>query len=454
MKYALKRNHLLGLAFVSAIQVGTIQFSSASASGEGLIEIYQKAVNKDPVLAGAQYAADAGKEKSRQGLSLLLPRISVTANASYDYSKNQYGTNAFNLPDSETLSKNNTYGFQVSQPLFRMADIKAYSQSKIVTLQTEIQLKQAEQNLMLRVSQAYFDVLSANENLQVANSQSKAFKESLERAKLTFKVGTSTKTDKLEAQARYDLAKANEISATNQLAIAKQSLASIIGENPSALKKLKSNANLTKLKANNIQYWVDTATARNLELGLVKSGYKISKIEVQKLKSDRLPTLDLVASANKSNRYNSFFDKNIDTTNASINLQLSMPIYSGGLVSSRIREAESLKFQQQQNKINAQRQVVLQAQQAYLNSYNGLQQVDALQQALKSSHSALEATKKGVEVGVRTNVDFLDSQQQYYSTERDYRVAKYNYLLSVLTLKAAAGILTKADIEELDGLLK
>jgi len=444
----MKRPLILSIALT-----GVMHFSLANAAGQGLLDIYNKAVEKDPVLAGAQFAADAGKEKSTQGLSLLLPRVSVSADASYDYSNIQYGNNLFNLPDSKTLSDSRSYGMQVSQPLFRAADIKAYSQSKIVTLQTEIQLKIAEQDLILRVSQAYFDVLSANENLQVSNSQSKAFKESLERAKLTFKVGTSTKTDKLEAQARYDLAKANEISASNQLAIAKQSLVSIIGEIPSTLKKLKDNAALTKLKANNIQYWVDTAIARNLQLGLVNTGYKISKFEVQKLKSDRLPTLDLVASASKSNRYNSFLDKNIDTTNASINLQLAMPIYTGGLVSSRIREAESLKFQQQQNKINIQRQIVLQAQRAYLNSYNGLQQVEALQQALKSSNSALEATQKGLEVGVRTNLDLLDSQQQFFSTERDFTIAKYNYLLNVLNLKAAAGILSQDDIADMDSLL-
>jgi len=448
MKQSLKRTTFFSLALA-----GAMQFSLAHASAQGLLDIYNKAVEKDPVLAGAKYAANAGKEKTRQGLSLLLPRMSVSANASYDYSRNQYGQNVFNLSDTETLSDSRNYGFEIAQPLFRAADIKAYSQSKIVALQTEIQLKLAEQELILRVAQAYFDVLSANENLQVNKAQAKAFKESLERAKLTFKVGTSTKTDKLEAQARYDLARANVISAENQLAIARQSLASIIGEAPDTLKKLKNNAELRKLKADNIQYWVDTAIARNLQLGLANTGYKISQIEVTKLKSDRLPTLDLIANANKANRYNSFLDKNIDATNASINLQISMPIYTGGLVSSRIREAENLKFQQQQNKINVQRQVILQTQQAYLNSYNGLQQVNALQQALTSSNSALEATRKGLDVGVRTNLDLLDSQQQYFSTERDFRIAKYNYLLSLLNLKASAGILDKADIESLDTIL-
>ncbi|MDH3327281.1 MAG: TolC family outer membrane protein [Gammaproteobacteria bacterium] len=424
-----------------------MQFSVATASGQGLLDIYQKAVEQDPALAGAQFASAASEEKSKQGLSLLLPKMSASANVSYNHSIRDAG-------DGETTntSDGRSIALQLSQPVFRSADYKSYSQSKIVSSQGDVQLKLAEQDLILRVSQAYFNVLSADENLQVAISQTKAFKESLERAKLTFKVGTATKTDKLEAQARFDLARASEISAQNQLAIANQSLASIIGEAPAKLKSLKTDAKLVELKANDIQHWVDTAISNNLQLQLINSGYKISQIEVSKLKSDRLPTLDFIANASNSKSF--FISSNTTTTQASVALQLAMPIYTGGLMSSRIREAESLKSQQAQVKINTQRQVILQAQQSYLNSYNGLQQVSALRQALKSSNSALKATQKGVEVGVRTNLDLLDSQQQFFSTQRDYTFAKYNYLLSILNLKAAAGVLAKSDIENLDLLLK
>ena len=438
----MKQTLTLSIALASSMY-----FSTVNAAGQGLLEIYEKAIEKDPVLSSAQFAAQAGKEKSKQGRALLLPKVNASASVSYDHSRIDRGQGEDrNTSDSRALS------VQLSQPIYRSADFKSYSQSKIVSEQSDIQLKLAEQDLILRVSQSYFDVLSASENLQVAVSQTKAFKESLERAKLTFKVGTSTKTDKLEAQARFDLARATEISAENQLAIARQSLASIIGEIPAELKQIKSDAKLAKLKANDIQHWVDTAIANNLQLKLIKSGFKVSQLEVKKLKSDRLPTLDLVASASNSKQY--FFTSDTETTAASVGLQLAMPIYTGGLMSSRIREAENLKNQQQQNQVNTQRQIILQAQQAYLNSYNGLQQVDALKQALKSSASALEATEKGVEVGVRTNLDLLDSQQQFFSTQRDYSIAKYNYLLSLLNLKAAAGILGKNDIEAMNILLK
>ncbi len=445
----MKLTLLLSIALASSLQFSG---QALASGGQGLLDIYQKAVDKDPVLAAAEYAANAGKEKTYQGRALLLPKINASANVSYNYSKDVYDSQLF--PDRSTTSDSRNVALQASQTIFNAADFKAYSQSKLVSQQSEIQLQLAEQNLILRVSQAYFDVLSANENLQVAIAQSKAFKESLERAKLTFRVGTATKTDKLEAQARYDLARASEISANNQLAIAKQALASIIGEVPAELKQLKENAKLVKLKSNDIQHWVDLALQKNLQLLLVNSGFDISKLELQKLKNDRLPTLSLVANASNTKQYLSFTNKNAFYTKASVGLQLAMPIYTGGLVTSRIKEAENLKMQQQQNKINTQRQVILQTQQAYLNSYNGLQQVEALKLAMESSNSALEATEKGVEVGVRTNLDLLDSQQQLFSTERDYNVAKYNYLLSLLNLKAAAGTLGMKDIESMDTLLQ
>lgn len=438
----MKQSALLGVILVSIFHIPNV-----FAASQGLLDIYQKALSKDPLLASALYAAQAGNEKRSQGFSALLPQVSASGSVSYNHTRRDAGQGeSTNTSDGRSLS------MQLSQAVYRPANVKAYSQSKLLSDQSQLQFKQAEQDLVLRVAQAYFDVLSANENLNVAVSQTKAFKESLERAKLTFKVGTATKTDKLEAQARFDLARANEISAQNQLAIANQTLASIIGEQPSTLKSLTTNAKLEKLKSNNIQHWVDTAIANNLQLKLISSGVKVSQLEVSKLKSDRLPTLDFVANAANSETY--FINSDTTTTSASLSLQLNLPIYTGGLMTSRIKEAENLKSQQQQVRINTQRQIILQTQQAYLNSYNGLQQVSALKQALKSSQSALEATQKGVEVGVRTNLDLLDSQQQFFSTQRDHSIAKYNYLLSLLNLKAAAGILAKNDIEDLNNLLK
>jgi len=432
-----------------------ILLSSSIAFAEspsGIIDIYQKAVEKDAAIAAERAAAIAGQEKETQGLSQLMPSLNASANASYAYSKTTYddapGQDSSNKSDSSSIN------LQLIQPLFRSANFTAYSQSKIAGDISDVKLSIAEQNLILRVATAYFDILSANESLAVAKSQTRAFNENLERAKLTFKVGTATKTDKLEAQARYDLARASELSALNQLAIARQSLASIIGETPQALQSLRKNAVLLKVDPQDMQHWVDSAISNNLSLKSSHLGVKTSQLEIKRLKNDRFPVVDFVANAGLGRQYSNFVNSDSTNTNASIGLQLSMPLYTGGLMTSRIREAEALRTQQKFNHTDTQRQIILQTQQAYLTALNGFQQVDALKQASISSNSALQATRKGMEVGVRTNLDLLNAQQQFFETERDYTVAKYNYLLTVLSLKAAAGNLAKIDIESLNQLLE
>lgn len=436
-------NHLHAVVLTLLISLPGSQLFAQSMD---LMEVYNEALARDPLISAAKFQAQAGEETAIQGKSGLLPQVSVGGNVGYSHDKSDSG-------GEETTNEFTNYGInaQLSQPVFRAANWSSYEQSKLVSSQAEIELALAEQELILRVSQAYFDVLSAEENVGVSEAQTRAFSESLERAKLTFKVGTATRTDMLEAQARYDIAVASEIAAKNQLAIARQALASIIGVEPESLKKPAKDVKLATLQPTDMKHWVDTALTENLNLKLSNLGVDISDIEVEKLKDDRLPTVDLVASASRSK--NSFIGREVTSTNLGVSLQLAMPIYTGGLMTSRIREAESLRLQQKQLKVNSERQVQLQAQQAYLNALNGKQQVDALRQALISNQSALEATKKGVEVGVRTNLDLLDAQQQFFATQRDFSVAKYNYLITILQLKAAAGILSESDVNELNSLL-
>ncbi len=433
--------------------LSSILSANVIAQTMDLTAAYQAALERDPVIAAAQYQAKAGEEKSVQGKAGLLPQFNVGGSINYNYSKSESASNSpFSFNNS---GKGDGYNLnaQFTQPVFRASNWKSYQQSKLAATQAQIQLDIARQDLILRVSQAYFNVLSAEENVAVSEAQTRAFSESLERAKLTFKVGTTTKTDKLEAQARYDNAVASEIAAKNELAIARQALAAIIGEVPTSLKKPAADIKLVDLKPTDINYWVDAAQHDNLNLKLAKLGFDVSMLEVNRLKADRLPTVDFVATASRNRSYSIFTDSDTTSTNLGVALQLAMPIYTGGLMTSRIREAESLRLQQKQLQINTERQVKLQTQQAYLNALNGKQRVDALRQAMLSNQSALEATKKGLEVGVRTNLDVLDAQQRLYATERDYTVAKYNYLINVLQLKAAVGDLTEKDVTALNQLL-
>jgi len=433
----------------------TINSSSVFANGSsGLIEIYELALQSDPQISAAKYGRDAGMEKSEQGLSLLLPQASFSAGLKYARTETDPSFDPNKNGVDKNTSDSRNFAINLTQPLFNASSSTSYKQSKIVVNQAELQYKTAEQDLILRVAQAYFDVLSAQENLAVNQAETRAFAESLARANLTFKVGTATKTDKLEAQARYDLARASELSAENLLAIAKQTLRSITGTATEKLKSLKKNVKLATINPTQMEQWVELALANNYQLKLSQASLDIAKKEMTKLKDDRLPTVNLVAAANNNKQYLSFSGSDSTTNTLSIGVELSLPLYTGGLMSSRIREAEHLRSQQKELQTNSQRQVLLQTQQAYLTVINGFQQIDALKQALISSDSALQATKKGLEVGVRTNLDVLDSQQQYFSTERDYRIAKFNYLLQVLKLKAAAGILSAEDIQSLNALLE
>jgi len=428
-----------------------LMMQSTHSFADNLLSIYKQASDQDPQLAAARINADAAKEKPNQGFSQFLPKINASADASY--TKQDSDFESASAPDGNSTSPGHSIQLQLIQPIYNRTNNRSYDKSKLVANQSEIQYQLSTQELILRVANAYFNVLSAKENVAVAKAQTIAFNENLERAKLTFKVGTATKTDKLEAQARYDLARASEISASNQYEISRQTLASIIGSLPDTLSPLKKQIELIEIKPKDMKHWVDQALGNNYQLKIVNETVKIAREDINSFKGNHWPTLDFVANANRSSSHSSTFDSDLVNTTMSVALQLKLPLYTGGLTSSQVREAQLFHSREKQNRITTQRNVILQTQQAYLNALNGRQQIDALKQALLSSESALDATRKGVEVGVRTNLDLLDAQQQFFSTERDYRVAKHNYLITVLELEAAAGNLTEDDVVSMNKLL-
>ncbi len=426
---------------------------AAAAETMDLLKVYEAAKRQDPVIEAARRAAEAGAEAAVQGRALLLPAVSATADYSYSYLESSYSpTNPF-IPNISETFDSYSYGINLSQALYDKTSYASYKQGLISASQADTSLLLAEQDLILRVAEAYFNVLSAEESVDVAESQKKAFAESLERAKLTFKIGTATITDKLEAQARYDLARAEEIAAMSTLEVARQSLRSIIGETPGELLSLRENAALPPLEPQDMDAWVQRALDNNVELRLASQSVELSNQEIAKARGGRYPTVSLVANAARQVQYSPFADADNEVNTISLALRLNMPLYTGGLNSSKVRQAISARDEAAQKQEQTRRQVSLLTQQRYLEALNGLQRVEALTQALASSESALEATRKGLEVGVRTNLDLLNAQQQYFSTKRDLAVAKYNYLLSLLQLKAASGVLQEQDLLQLSQLL-
>ncbi|ADE11173.1 type I secretion outer membrane protein, TolC family [Sideroxydans lithotrophicus ES-1] len=416
------------------------------AGATDLLDIYHAAQSQDAVFAAARASQQAGEEKLTQGRSLLLPSVSLNANTTKNNVTTTYAPGSFLAPYGGNQQYNSHgYGATLVQPLFREQNWALYNESELQVAISEAQFKLAEQDLILRSAQAYFDVLIAQDNVQLTAAQKTAISEQLEQAKRNFEVGTATVTDTYEAQARYDLIVAQELNAANNLEIKRRSLQQLVNGNVGTLNDLGPGFKLEAPVPADIQKWVDDARHGNYQIAMAQAAAEIADREVDRNRGGHLPTVDLVANYNKNTTGGGTFGAT-DTRSTAIGVQLNMPLFQGGAIQSKWREAEANREKARQDLENARRNVELQTRQAYLGVVSGISQVQALQQALKSSESLLEASKLGQQVGVRTNLDVLNAQQQLFSTRRDLYQAQYNYLVSQLSLKAAVGGLVEDDL--------
>ncbi len=418
-----------------------------------LIGTLRLAEERDPVWLGAKAARQAAQEALPQARALFLPRLDVNANTTYNDVDSQLATPGFTGGARQYNS--NAYGASLTQPLFRAQNRPVYEQAQAQVAQAQAQLALARQDLILRVSQAYFDVLLAQDSLTLARAQKAAIAEQLEQAKRGFEVGTLTITDTHEAQARYDLAVSQEIAATNNLEIARQSLARLIGEPPPELVPLRTELALSPPEPNDMQAWLQAAEKEALQVQSQEQALEIARQEVSRNRRARLPTIDIIG------RYSNSSDVTIatgtafpiDTEATALGLQLQMPLYQGGTISSQVREAAANRDRAERGLEDARRQAVLTTSQAFLGVTGGLSQVQALSQALVSSRALLKSSRLGLEVGVRTNLDVLNAQQQLYNAERDLSAARYNSLVSQLRLQAAVARLGEQDVARINEFL-
>ncbi len=419
--------------------------ASFSAGATDLLDTFHAAQAQDPVFAAARATYRAGQEKLPQGRSLLLPSVNLSANSTFnDVTVRYLGFTPF--PPGTFRYNSHGYGATLVQPLFRQQNWVAYTEADLQVVQAEAQFKGAENDLILRVARAYFDVLIAQDTVDLAAAQKAAISEQLEQAKRNFEVGTATITDTHEAQSRYDLTSAQEIAAQSNLEIKKRTLQQLTNAMPENLRPLGEQFKLEQPQPADMEKWVEEAQQHNLQLVVAKAGSEIADKEVARNRGGHYPTVDLVASYQQNYANGSTFGVGTDMRTTAVGVQLNMPLFQGGAVQSRWREAEANRDRAKDDLESAHRNVALQTRQAYLGVVNGMAQVAALQQALKSSESLLASSKLGQEVGVRTNIDVLNAQQQLYSTRRDLYQAEYNYLLAQLQLKAAVGILTEDDL--------
>ena len=416
------------------------------AVAEDLVQVYRDAKGYDAQYAGARYALVAGQERAPQGRAGLLPTLNLSANTTRTRLESD-SDNAALQPDFERRYRTDAYTLTFTQPIYRRQNALQYDQALWQVKQSEATFAQAGQDLVLRVTQAYFDVLGAQDTLALVGAQKAAISEQLAQAKRNFEVGTTTITDTHEAQSRYDLVLAQEIAAQNDLENKRRSLEQLTGKEYAGLKPLRERIELGTPNPNDMQAWVDLAERQSYPVQVQQALVEVAVLEAKRGAAGHYPTLDLVATHGQSSQSGSTQSSvGSDLTSSTLGLQLSLPLYQGGAISSREREAAANLERSRQDLEQAKRAAALAARQAYLASVNGLAQVKALEQALVSSQSALDSNKLGYQVGVRINIDVLNAQQQLYSTQRDLALARYNTITSQLRLKAAAGSLQEDDL--------
>jgi len=428
-----------------AVLVSSALFS-LNAQAADLVQVYKQALANDATYASARAALSAGQERTVQGRSQLLP----TVGASGTVMKNSGDqTDRIRGLSGDTDNYSHTVQLQLTQPLFRWANWENYQQSKLSAAAAEAVFAQAQQDVILRVSQAYFDVLTAQDNLTATQAQKAATTEQLASAKRNFEVGTQTITDTHEAQAAYDLVVAQEFAAQNDLEVKRTALQQIIGQAPGALAPLRTGVTIASPQPATLEPWVSAAEEQNYGVTGAKLNVEIAKREISKQRAGHMPTLDLVAQKSR----NSVTGTSLANNNA-IGLTWSVPIFNGFAVTSKVRESIALEDKARNDLEASRRQAAQTARQAFLGVNSGLAQVKALEAAEVSSKSALESNKLGYQVGVRINIDVLNAQRQLYTTQKDLSKARYDTIMNGLRLKSAAGSLKEEDLEPINALLQ
>lgn len=409
------------------------------ATAEDLMHIYQQALQQDARYASARYAREAGQEKKAQGKAGLLPLISL-----------QSGITRSNVDNGSLSDRYNSTGYtlQLSQPLFRKQNWLANDQSERQFMLSELRLAKEKQDLILRVAQAYFDVLLARDTLASVRAEKVAVVQQLELAKKSFEVGTATITDSQEAQARHDVVSASEIAADSDLEVKERALDVLLNKDHGELSGLKEPLDIPVPVPPRLQDWLDAAAQGSLAVQMQEMASDLARLELERQQAGHYPTLDLVASHGDNHRDSGTL------RNSSLGVQLNIPLYQGGATDSRIREARALLDAARADVDLTRRQAVLDTRQAYLGVVNGLSQIKALEAALRSSRLALESNKLGYEVGVRINIDVLNAEQQVHAAQRNLSRARIETLMSQLRLKAAVGSLSEADVDAINRLLK
>ncbi|MGR9045894.1 MAG: TolC family outer membrane protein [Gammaproteobacteria bacterium] len=417
---------------------------------QDLISIYQLALQNDPLLRQSYAQQNATAETRDQGIARFLPTIQATAAASRNWLHNKKAGSDFRGFQVNQQYWDQTFNLNFVQPVFHWDHWVQLSQSDNQIAQAEADYWAQQQNLMVRITEAYFNILSAQDTLEFATAEKKAIARQLEQAQQRFEVGLIAITDVYEAQAGFDQARASEIEAENNLDNEKEALREIIGEYENILSPLGEQLALIDPEPADISAWSKAAKANNFSIVSAFNQAEFARKAIETQNSGHLPQLDIIGSYGVSDNTSTFGFRG-DTQ--SIGLQLNVPLFEGGAVNSRVRQAQ-YEFEVAREKLTAtQREVVRLVKDAYRGVVSNISRVEALKATVKSAESALEATEVGFEVGTRTMVDVLSEQRNLYRAKRDYARSRYDYLVNSIKLKQAASSLTVTDLEYINSLL-
>ena len=441
-----------------ALIIGGI-LASGPAWSVDLVGVHDLALQNDPRLRAAEYRRDAVEENKTQAWANFLPDLSADAGLTRGGTKTTIAGNQV----SDTDTDNENYGVSLRQSLYRQANYESLDVARAQIDQASANYQISFQDFLLRVSENYFLVLTYTDGVIFAEAEEKAFQRQFEQAEQRFEVGLTAVTDVLEAKASYDTARARAIIARNNYADAKEGLKELTGQYFETFEKLQPTLPLVEPDPPNPQNWIEMAMTSNPQVLAARSGYDVADANVRLQRSGHFPTLDLTAGysdfTNNEFLIRDDFQRPIGTTtlgveDTQIRLLLDVPIYQGGAVSSRTRQAGLLMNAAGEDLDDQQRITERQTQNSYRAVIAGIQEVQAFGQAVVSAESALQATQAGFEVGTRTIVDVLIAEQRYYQAQRDNSVARHAYIVNHLRLKAVAGILSSEDLGVVNQLLE
>jgi outer membrane protein len=415
---------------------------------QSLLDLYESARAYDATWQSAKAQYDANLFRAEQARAGILPSANLGAGVTRSNFENT-------VPVTDRSFTTQSATLSAAQPLYRPANFATYEQGKRQVELAKAQLTAASQDLIIRVSQAYFDVLAAQDTLTFVRAQKAAVAEQLASAKRNFEVGTSTITDTREAQARYDLVVAQEIAAENDLRVKKLALDALVGKPEVQPQPLSVPVNLPAPQPADVNVWVQQGEESSPSIQQARTAVEIAQLETEKAKAGHKPTLDLTASYNVTRNPSGSTTVGVAgrSNSANVGVSFNLPLFAGFATQNRIRETLSLEEKAHAD-LEATRRTVAQATRtAFFGVVSGQGQVKALEAAEASSQSALEANRLGYQVGVRINIDVLNSQSQLFQTKRDLAQARYNVLLGHLRLRQANGTLAPEDLARLNALL-